>query len=164
MRPVACQVRQLVDEAAADATALATAAGVDMVVEVPTTLPPVLADPDRIVQVLTNLVGNAVKFTPREGKVTLRVAEADDNEIAFAVCDSGRGIAAQDLPHVFERYWQARPGDKIGSGLGLAICKALVELAGGRIWVVSAPSRGTTVTFTLPAAPPPSDDGVVARA
>lgn len=114
-------------------------------------LPLVVADATRISQVLSNLVGNAVKFTPREGLITVS-AERSDGEVRFAVIDTGPGIPAEQLPHIFGRFWQAKPSDRRGIGLGLAIAKGIVEAHGGRIWVESSVGLGSTFYFTLPVA------------
>lgn len=113
-------------------------------------LPPVLADAARIQQVLSNLVGNAVKFTPRSGRITV-CAEHIDGEVRFGVIDTGPGIPAEQLPHIFGRFWQAR-SDHRGIGLGLAIAKGIVEAHNGRIWVESHVGLGSTFYFTLPTA------------
>ncbi len=114
-------------------------------------LPPVLADSSRIQQVLSNLVGNAVKFTPRAGRITV-CAEAIENEVRFGVIDTGPGIPAEQLPHIFGRFWQAKSSDRRGIGLGLAIAKGIVEAHNGRIWVESHVGLGSTFYFTLPSA------------
>ncbi len=114
-------------------------------------LPLVLADATRISQVLSNLVGNAVKFTPRDGLISLG-AECVDREIRYAVIDTGPGIPAEQLPHIFGRFWQAKASDRRGIGLGLAIAKGIVEAHKGRIWVSSSVGLGSTFYFTLPTA------------
>ena len=114
-------------------------------------LPAVLADSARIQQVLSNLVGNAVKFTPRSGRITV-CAEKAGNEVRFAVIDTGPGIPAEQLPHIFGRFWQAKSSDRRGIGLGLAIAKGIVEAHNGRIWVESHVGLGSTFYFTLPSA------------
>jgi signal transduction histidine kinase len=111
----------------------------------------VRADPFRVSQIVGNIVGNALKFTPEHGTVTIR-ADASDNHVAIHVSDSGPGIAAADIDHLFDDFWQARRNDHRGVGLGLAIAKGLVEAHGGRIWCDSAPGRGSTFSFTLPRA------------
>jgi signal transduction histidine kinase len=113
---------------------------------------PLLAafDHDRIVQVLANLLGNALKFTARGGSVHLRVAR-DGREVRISVADDGPGIPAHQRTHIFERFRQLSP-DRRGLGLGLFIAKSLVEAHAGRIWVESPPTGGTTMHFTLPAA------------
>lgn len=120
-------------------------------------LPPesseVLADADKITQVLLNLVSNAIKFTPGPGRVTIRV-DAQAEEVRCSVTDTGVGIAPEDLPKLFEQFIQLRrlPGlrGQTGTGLGLAISKRLVELHGGRIWATSIEGTGSTFTFSLP--------------
>ncbi|MEP6550896.1 MAG: HAMP domain-containing sensor histidine kinase, partial [Gemmatimonadales bacterium] len=114
-------------------------------------LPLVLADSARIQQVLSNLVGNAVKFTPRNGRITV-TAERMDSEVRFAVIDTGPGIPAEQLPHIFGQFWQAKTSDRRGIGLGLAIAKGIVEAHEGRIWVESDVGLGSTFYFTLPTA------------
>lgn len=110
-------------------------------------------DHDRVIQLFSNIVGNAVKFTPEGGTVVLR-AEQDDAMVRFAVADNGPGIALEELPYVFDRYYQARRRNRDGIGLGLSIARGIVEAHGGRIWVESptaAGGGGTTFFFTLPA-------------
>jgi PAS domain S-box-containing protein len=115
-------------------------------------LPRISADAGRIVQVLGNLIRNSIKVTPPAGSITLTV-EAQRGEVAFAVRDTGRGISAQQLPHVFDRYWQADDASRLrGRGLGLSIAKGIVEAHGGRIWATSQPGRGTEVRFSIPVA------------
>ena len=117
----------------------------------------VQADRDRIMQVLGNLVGNALKFTPPGGRVKLS-AEPGGGVVTFSVADTGTGIEAADLPHVFEQYWRH---DEHGTGLGLFIALSVVQAHHGRIWVESQPARGSTFYFTLPAladAPADLDD------
>jgi signal transduction histidine kinase len=113
----------------------------------------VVAEPKKIAQVLANLLGNALKFTP-EGGVIDAHAQRDGNFVRFAVIDTGPGIPADELPHLFERFYQARDNTQKnkGLGLGLAICKGLVESHGGRIWVESLLGAGCGFNFTLPAA------------
>ena len=101
---------------------------------------------------LSNLVGNAVKFTPREGVITI-TADGLDAEVRFSVIDTGAGIPAEQLPHIFGRFWQARTSDRRGIGLGLAIAKGIVEAHRGRIWVESSVGLGSTFYFTLPTTP-----------
>jgi signal transduction histidine kinase len=117
-------------------------------------------DHDRVIQLFSNVVGNAVKFTPEGGTVVLR-AEPDDAMVRFAVADNGPGIALEELPYVFDRYYQARRRNRDGIGLGLTIARGIVEAHGGRIWVESPTAAkggreadgrgGTTFFFTLPA-------------
>jgi signal transduction histidine kinase len=104
-------------------------------------------DRHRILQVFANLLGNAVKFT-EEGGVRLEVA-VDEREVSFSISDTGAGISPEHLPHLFERYWQAREGERSGAGLGLYIARRIVEAHGGRIWADSARGKGTRISFTL---------------
>ncbi|MGE6757932.1 ATP-binding protein [Corallococcus interemptor] len=115
-------------------------------------LPRVRADRARLVRIFQNLVGNAIHFTPPEGSIRLK-AERQGDQVCFRVEDTGPGIDARALPHVFDRFWQAIHARKAGAGLGLAIVKGLVEAHGGRVWVESPPGHGATFSFTLPALP-----------
>jgi signal transduction histidine kinase len=128
-------------------------------------LPPVLVDSARAVQIVSNLVGNAVKFTPEGGAVTLSCAPGRD-EVRFAVTDTGPGIPAEQVPHIFGAFWQAQHADRRGLGLGLSIARGLVEAHGGRIWVESEPGRGASFVFTLPLAEttPDAEDAALASA
>lgn len=112
-------------------------------------LPKVLADSERIQQTISNLVGNAIKFTPSRGKIIVR-ARSTGEEVIVSVIDNGTGISAEHLPKVFDRYWQSGRTDREGAGLGLAIAKGIVEGHGSRIWIESTPGQGTTASFTLP--------------
>ncbi len=121
-------------------------------VEVPATLPRVRGDPYRLQQVMTNLVGNAIKYTPAGGRIWIRAEERPD-EVLVSVSDTGIGISPADLPRVFEKFFRARDpraGDEEGSGLGLAIVKSIVTEHGGRVWVESTVGKGSTFYFTLP--------------
>ena len=113
----------------------------------------VRCDADRLVQVFSNLLGNAIKFTPTGGTVTIAAALSDDGRnLTFSITDSGPGISEEDLPHIFDRYWQATRRAREGVGLGLAIAKGLVEAHGGRLHVSSKIGIGSTLSFTLPVA------------
>jgi len=131
---------------------LATAASVIVAADVSPDLPLLLADEKRLVDVLENLVGNAVKFTAPGGSITIG-ANNQGSEILLWVKDSGVGIAAEQMPHIFDRFWQAAKKERRGIGLGLSICKAIVEAHGGRIWAESTVGVGTTMFFTIPAVP-----------
>jgi signal transduction histidine kinase len=111
-------------------------------------LPVVSGDQGRVLQLLGNVVGNAIKFTPMGGRIAVR-AEDVGGVVRFAVADTGPGIPESQLPHVFGRLWQANRADRRGIGLGLAISKGIVEAHGGRIWVESRVGQGTTFYFTL---------------
>jgi PAS domain S-box-containing protein len=115
-------------------------------------VPPVLADRERILQVFSNLIGNAIKFTPAGGRIRV-AAERSDGEVHFSVTDTGLGFSPEQLGHLFDRYWQAKQTDRRGAGLGLSIAKGIVEVHGGRIWAESVPGAGSTFHFTLPVAP-----------
>ncbi|HET6984524.1 MAG TPA: ATP-binding protein [Myxococcaceae bacterium] len=113
-------------------------------------LPPVEADEERILQVLENLIGNALKFTPPGGVVTVGATHAaEPGSALFFVRDTGPGISRDHLPRVFDRFFQGQSSDRRGTGLGLAICKAIVEAHGGQVWVESAPGKGACFFFTL---------------
>ncbi|HEX8359628.1 MAG TPA: ATP-binding protein, partial [Longimicrobium sp.] len=118
--------------------------------EVAPDLPELQADRARVLRILSNLLGNALKFTPAGGTVTVSAAPLE-GAVRFSVADTGPGIAPQHLPHLFDRYWQARRGEKQGLGLGLAISKGITDAHGGRIWAESEPGKGATFHFTLPA-------------
>ncbi len=127
--------------------------GVELASAVPADVPPVSADGDRVVQVLTNLLSNALRHTPAQGRVVVE-AEARDDAVVFGVEDTGEGIAPEHLPRVFERFYRvekSRSREGGGSGVGLAISRALVEAMGGRIRAESPGSgKGATIVFALP--------------
>ena len=106
-------------------------------------------DPERLFQVLSNLIGNAIKFTPRLGTVGVHAKSVGD-EIVFTVRDSGEGIPKENLPHVFDRYWTVKDGNPTGTGLGLYITQGIVEAHGGRIVAESEPGQGSEFRFTVP--------------
>jgi len=112
---------------------------------------PVFADRHRVIQVLSNLIGNALKFTPSGGLIAC-VAEPAEREVRFRVADSGPGIRKEDLGRIFNPYWQSERAERMGAGLGLPIVKGIVESHGGRIWVESEEGKGTQFYFTLPVA------------
>jgi PAS domain S-box-containing protein len=114
-------------------------------------LPEISADPRRLVQVLSNLMANALKFTEPGGRVELNATRSGD-VVLFSVSDTGQGIPLEHQPHVFDRFWQARRDGRKGLGLGLAIARGIVDAHGGRIWMESAPGSGTTFLFTIPVA------------
>jgi PAS domain S-box-containing protein len=124
---------------------------------VPPDLPTVEGDRYRLLQVFTNLVGNALKFTPLEGTVTVGAERFGAGEVRFFVADTGPGILEEDLPHLFEAYWKSPSHREPGSGLGLAICERIVTAHGGRIWVESEPGAGSVFSFTLGRRPPPAE-------
>ncbi len=126
---------------------------ISLQLELPDSLPTVYADRDKFTQVLVNLVGNAIKYTPGPGYVSIRVEELA-NEVRFHVRDTGLGIAAEDLPKLFEKFQRLKrapgPGGATGTGLGLVISKRLVELHGGKIWAESELGKGSAFSFSLP--------------
>jgi PAS domain S-box-containing protein len=114
----------------------------------------VFCDRGRMLQVFSNLIGNATKFTPEGGSITVRV-EPRDQEVWFFVTDTGPGIPEDQLPRLFDRYWQAKRTARLGTGLGLTIAKGIIEAQDGRIGVESQLGVGSTFFFTLPRANPP---------
>jgi signal transduction histidine kinase len=111
-----------------------------------------MGDPDRLAQVLRNLVRNAVAHTDADGRITV-ASRGDDGRLEFSVSDTGTGIPAEQLERLFDRFYRTDSGrarDAGGSGLGLAIARAIVEAHGGRIWAESRPGEGATIRFALP--------------
>jgi len=127
---------------------LATHAGVRLEVECSPELPAVTVDRQRMVQVLSNLVGNALKFTPEGGRIAIGVT-LHAGALRFTVSDTGKGIPADQLPLIFGRFYQAR-ADRRGLGLGLSIAKGIVEAHGGEIWAESTVGSGSTFGIDLP--------------
>jgi signal transduction histidine kinase len=131
--------------------ALAAAKGLDLAVTIPAETPLCFGDGKRLTQCVMNLAGNALKFT-REGRVEVRV-EVQDDDLLFAVADTGIGIPAEQVGHIFEEFRQADvtvSREFGGTGLGLSITRKLVELHGGRIWVESVEGKGSTFFFRVP--------------
>jgi signal transduction histidine kinase/CHASE3 domain sensor protein len=124
-----------------------------LVTKVSQNLPTLNADPKKLHQVLSNLIGNAVKFTPRDGLISLKAKQVD-SRIAVTITDSGPGIEADDLEAIFTPYWQGGGAERIGTGLGLAIVKGIVEAHGGVITAESEPGAGTTFRFEIPLGSP----------
>ncbi len=156
LRPRRAEARELVEAAVTRLRPQFEGKGVVLKAEIVPGLPPVLVDPDRIGQVLTNLLGNALQYTPAGGTVTVRAGREGDR-VAIAVADTGIGIAAEHLPHVFDRFYRvdrSRARASGGSGIGLTIVRHLVEALGGSVRAESAGlDRGSTFTVTLPRAP-----------
>jgi len=132
---------------------LASAKQIDIEANVAPDLPDVSADPDRMFEVLSNLAGNAIKFAPEHGKISLG-ASLVDGEVDFSVSDDGPGIPEEELPHLFERYWRGSTSNGPGVGLGLYIAKQIIEQHGGRIWAESRAGEGATFHFRLGVASP----------
>lgn len=154
LEPRPHRLSALVGEAIRAFEPAAAEKGINLLRAEPDALPPVLADRDRIVQVLSNLLDNALKFTPPGGTVRVEAA-ARDAAAEVSVHDTGPGIPEEERDLVFERFWRGTgrsPHGRAGSGLGLAIAKGIVEGHGGEIWVESEPGRGTSLRFTLPLA------------
>jgi signal transduction histidine kinase len=107
------------------------------------------ADEGRLLQALGNILGNALKFTPAGGSVTVSL-DADGGEAVFSVADTGPGLTPTQAEHLFDRFWQARPGDRRGIGLGLTITKGIIDAHCGRIWVNTKPGAGSTFFLALP--------------
>jgi signal transduction histidine kinase len=141
-------VTTLLTDALRTLAPLAAAKHVSLVTDWPPRLPDVQVDPERIAQVVSNIVGNAIKFTPSGGVIRISVS-AEPDSVLVAVADTGPGIATDHLPHVFDRYWQSSRRNR-GAGLGLPIAKTIVEAHGGRIWADSIEGQGATFYFTLP--------------
>jgi signal transduction histidine kinase len=148
---VPVEVKSLLAEIMESATTLASPSNIRVSCHHPEGIPAVSTDRERALQVFTNLLGNAIKFTPKGGEIRI-LAAMDNGEIKFTVADSGPGIPPEHLNHVFDRYWQAKSTAKLGTGLGLSIAKGIVEAHGGRIWAESPPGSGAHFNFTLPMA------------
>jgi signal transduction histidine kinase len=140
---------ELLGEAEELFRAQAAVGAVAMTYELDPDMPPVRADRHRVMQVLSNLIGNSMKFTPAGGRISVRAKLVGD-EVLFSTSDTGPGIPKEHLGHIFNPYWQAKRAERLGAGLGLPIAKGIVEAHGGRIWVESELGRGTDFYFTLP--------------
>jgi signal transduction histidine kinase len=151
LEPRECNARDLVRDALETYEPIAVEKGVHIDDQTTSLDVRVRCDPNRIVQVFSNLLGNAVKFTPSGGTVRIGArVSADNRTLTFDVTDTGPGIADEDIPHIFDRYWQAKKRAREGVGLGLAIAKGLVEAHGGTLQVTSRIGVGSTFSFTLP--------------
>ncbi|HEX8253396.1 MAG TPA: ATP-binding protein, partial [Thermoanaerobaculia bacterium] len=122
-----------------------------IVCECPSPLPQICGDSGRLVQVFGNLIGNAMKFTPERGVITIQ-AQTEGRFVRFVVRDTGPGIPEADLKKVFTPYWQAKKTAHMGAGLGLAIVRGIIEAHGGEVWAENAPGGGAVFTFTIPTA------------
>jgi signal transduction histidine kinase/CheY-like chemotaxis protein len=134
---------------------IAAKASIILTTDLSPELPAVEGDAERLLEVLENLIGNSIKFTSPGGSVTVGASRRDD-EVLIWVKDNGSGIPAEQLPYLFDRFWQAGRTDRRGTGLGLTICKAIVEAHDGQIWPESGIGKGTRMCFTLPAAAEPA--------
>lgn len=143
------QVRPILERTVALFQQEAADRGVALTLEPPAALPSIVGDAERLVQVLSNLVGNALRYTERGGRITVR-AERRGEEVEISVTDTGSGIPASAMPLIFERYWTVRGNaPKGGTGLGLAIARGIVEALGGRLWADSELGKGSTFRFTV---------------
>jgi signal transduction histidine kinase len=147
--PKKISVNELLHEACELLEPIAHEKSITLTVSAAADLPPVRADSARVLQVFSNLVGNAVKFTPSGGAITLSAAR-DEGKIQCSVADNGPGIPAAQIPRLFGKFWQAKRGDGRGVGLGLAIARGIVEAHGGTITVDSEEGNGSVFTFGLP--------------
>ncbi|HET6284240.1 MAG TPA: ATP-binding protein [Polyangia bacterium] len=129
---------------------------VQVVTDIASDCPPIQCDRDRVIQVFTNLLSNAVKVTAAGGRVTVAASRADDDDVVFSVRDTGHGIAPEDLPRLFERFYRGQQAHYKGTGLGLTIAKGIVDAHGGRMWVESKVGEGATFFFRIPINPPPT--------
>lgn len=143
-------VSRIVVGVVASQQALAARTSIVMSLDLSPDIPPLEADERRVQEVLENLIANALKFTPPGGSINVG-ADVHDGQVVVCVRDTGPGVAEEDVPHLFDRFWQAQKKDRRGTGLGLSICRGVVEAHGGRIWVDTEIGRGTAVFFTLPA-------------
>lgn len=148
--PIAPDV--LVAEACDAMSSTATAAQVLLRCHSDDDLSDVMADRERVLQVFSNLIGNAVKFTPAGGTIDVTASACGPFNVRFSVRDSGQGISDDNLPHIFDRFWQARHADRTGAGLGLAIARGIVEAHHGSISATSKLGSGTEIAFELPCA------------
>jgi signal transduction histidine kinase len=150
VEPQIMKVGQLISEVVQMHQPLAEDRGLRIRVDINGDCGFILADPARAMQVFSNLIGNAIKFSPRDTELLLRARHLD-GKICFSIRDHGRGITDKEQPHLFDPFWQARKG-KGGVGMGLPIARAIIQAHGGRIWFESKPGLGTTFYFTLPVA------------
>jgi two-component system phosphate regulon sensor histidine kinase PhoR len=143
----------VVEEVSGHFQARAEAKGIALEAALPEGLPRVIAEPDRLRQVLVNLLDNALKFTPQGGRVKISVSDKGQ-AVEVSVSDTGIGIPAEHLPHIFERFYKVdRSRRDQGTGLGLAIAKHIVQAHGGEVRVESREGQGSTFSFTVPKAP-----------
>jgi len=147
-----CRIDQVINESIEGLNAWAAAKSVKIISSVAPSLPPVKIDPDKVIQVLNNLIGNAIKFTPNDGKITVEAKLHNNQEIVVSVQDTGEGIPENELKNVFDKFYQT--GERVatdvsGTGIGLSIAKEIVQLHGGKIWAESEPGQGARFSFTV---------------
>jgi len=149
-----CSIRKVIDDACDTLDSWAKSKSIKLLKKVQPDIPQLELDYNRIIQVLNNLIGNAIKFTPRNGTITVEAGTDEKGKgILVSVIDTGVGIAQEDLDKVFDKFQQVgerMATDISGTGLGLSITKEIVELHGGIIWVESAKGKGAKFSFTLP--------------
>ncbi|MGI6604997.1 MAG: ATP-binding protein [bacterium] len=147
---------ELVDQVLPKLVPMTADKNLELVTQIGPELPPVWGNPDRLQQVLINLLDNALRHTPDGGRVTVTAREIEGNMVAVSVSDTGSGVPPEDLPYLFERFYKvekARTRTTAGTGIGLAIVRSVVEAQGGQVWAESSPGAGTTITFTIPCRP-----------
>ena len=149
IEPRRVDVADVTSDAVRVQESLASSMSLELQLDLERDLPDVWANRDRLLQVFENLVGNAIKFTPSGGSITVGAAR-QGTDVLFWVRDTGPGIDIEDQPHVFDRFWQSRSQKRAGAGLGLPIVKGIVEAHGGRVWLDSAQEKGSTFRFTIP--------------
>lgn len=159
IEPKAVEVETLFREAYELFKAQAATSSISIHYAIDDGVPRVRADRHRVMQVMSNLIGNALKFTAAGGVISFRADRHDSSHVLVTVADTGHGIPQQNLGKIFNPYWQAKRTARLGAGLGLPIAKGIVESHGGRIWVESTPEVGTKFFFTLPVASASDDAG-----
>jgi PAS domain S-box-containing protein len=155
MEQIPCEIRSLAEDVIGNLESRARERKISVEKQFPDEIPTIIGDPERLKQVLMNLVGNAIKYTPEGGKVWVRIS-LEDGRMLTEVQDTGYGIASRDQTQLFQKFYRVRSEETAhieGTGLGLAIAKSIVERHGGRIWVDSEPGKGSTFSFSLPLLP-----------
>ena len=146
-------LHQLIQSVAESQKDVAQSRGLSIKLELDNDVPKIPFDSDRLIQVLNNLLNNGIKFT-KEGGITIRTHnKSQENNVVVSIQDTGKGIAEEDLPKLFQKFQQIESGhenEEGGTGLGLAICKEIIARHGGKIWAESKPGEGTTFNFILP--------------
>lgn len=149
INPVKCSGESVLNQSLELIEPSATAKKITIEKLIPSDLPSLFADSERLAQIFSNLLSNAVKFTSSEGQIKVQ-AKTIKNNVEFSISDNGPGISPEDQERLFERFWQTEKSKKLGTGLGLSICKELVLAHGGKIWFESKLGEGTTFYFTIP--------------
>lgn len=149
LSPTRESVSSIIEDLQGTLDPLATMKSIEIDWEIESELPKLSCDRLRVEQVLSNFIGNAIKFTPDGGKISVNV-DRDGENAHFSVRDTGPGIPPEQIPRLFEGYWQAKETSRLGNGLGLSIAKGIIEAHRGRVWVESEIGKGSTFHFTLP--------------